>query len=1424
MHFALLSKIGDFQTGDETGRNHSLATPRRLTAPTLRPHPRDVPQTYPWRRFWCPREGSYRLSVDGFLEDVGARYRRFTQVKTFSEIADTPVLILLGEPGIGKTFAMEAEQAAIKAAVSKRGEGMLWPDLQSISTEEAFRDAVVDAPEFRSWIGGDATLHLYLDALDECMLRVRTLGRLLTRALRAGRPERLSLRLACRTAEWSNELERDLHEFFGSDRVKAFELLPLTKDDVASAVQMNGIDTTAFFDYVRGTGAGALASRPVPLEFLIRCFRRNELPATQVDLYERGCLTLCEESEHRRETGLEPALAPEHRLMIAKRLAASMVFGTRATILLGQDDADVPSDAIRLHEVCGGTERTGFSRFEVTERGVRDALDTGLFTSRGAKILGWAHHTYQEYLAACYISDSPLSAEQLLPLVVHPDDPDRKLTPQLHGVAAWLAALHPEIFEYVAEYEPELLLLSDVVLERDADRARIVAELLQRRREQKLAHIDVLVLPKLGKFAHPGIKEQLQPILQDTTAPEDLRRFAADIAEYTKCTALVPLLTTIALDTTTPVELRVDAASAVVRIGTTVERTALKPLLEGPGDSRQERWLIRLALNATWPEALSPMELFQTLSGEHRRLGGVSDDFMLAEHVIESLQPVHLSEGLQWVLRRVRSTPDGRFVETGDALQELENAILIRAWESEDAAALELFAEIAVEKIRRHEALITRNDSEQDFEQRLRADAARRRRLAAAVLRISALSEPPIQTWLLFEETAYLQSDDVDWLLGRQTGESRATKEEQLDAEVILRLANLTDPATFEAVYAASSRNAALSTRVAELCAPVALDSKAAEYAREERDAAEARARSATREQRQRQRRPVQVLERLLASERQPASFWQLLEELSRSAESHHTDLMKLDVQEFPGWIDADADTRRRVIAAAERYVRECDPGADAWFGTQQFTHSAIGGVRALMLLMNAAANRFTALGADVWRTWTPALLGIPNNDARVPLLTFAYAAAPDEVIRRVQELVRGTHAHIVHKLGDVLDDSLAEAIVAALRDANASTKTVGHVLEALLTTPAAQEYAAGLVRDAENQELAITAAAALLLSGSDDAWEVIRPAIAASSAFGQAVVERAVGQDHFDAKPVYGLSESHVADLYLWLCHEYPPETDIIHEGGYTPDTRDNISSWRSRCLDSLKHRGTIAACDALRRLAGALPEQHYLAPLIVEAKANRRAKSWQPTPVAVLRELLTDRTRRQVRSEVELAGVILESLHRLQAKLQGETPAAFDVWNTSPIYKPRTENELTDYVARFLRSDLQDRGVIIGREVEIRRPSAPGTGERTDIHVDVTAKTPDGPGVLSVIVEAKGCWNRGVITDLAAQLAHRYLDENHTRTGVYLVGWFRSSVWDESDYRKAACRHDREALVAVLAAEAAGLRAEGFDIRPVLLDCSLR
>jgi hypothetical protein len=99
--------------------------------------------------------------------------------------------------------------------------------------------------------------------------------------------------------------------------------------------------------------------------------------------------------------------------------------------------------------------------------------------------------------------------------------------------------------------------------------------------------------------------------------------------------------------------------------------------------------------------------------------------------------------------------------------------------------------------------------------------------------------------------------------------------------------------------------------------------------------------------------------------------------------------------------------------------------------------------------------------------------------------------------------------------------------------------------------------------------------------------------------------------------------------------------------------------------------------------------------------------------------------------------------------------------------------------------RKDLEGRGVVFNREVEICRNRGASLGELTDIHVDALARSPGGEeyDVVSAIIEVKGCWHSELVTAMETQLTGRYLEDNPLRHGLYLVGWFSCDQWDGRD-----------------------------------------
>ena len=75
-------------------------------------------------RFWCPRSGHINLADCGYLSDPDTEWGRAhnPDLISFAKISSLPCLVLLGEPGIGKTRTMETERVKISSVIIANGD------------------------------------------------------------------------------------------------------------------------------------------------------------------------------------------------------------------------------------------------------------------------------------------------------------------------------------------------------------------------------------------------------------------------------------------------------------------------------------------------------------------------------------------------------------------------------------------------------------------------------------------------------------------------------------------------------------------------------------------------------------------------------------------------------------------------------------------------------------------------------------------------------------------------------------------------------------------------------------------------------------------------------------------------------------------------------------------------------------------------------------------------------------------------------------------------------------------------------------------------------------------------------------------------------------------------------------------------------
>ena len=1446
--------------------------------------------TYDWQRFWCSRDASYSLQDGGFLTDPQANWGSVLNphLLVFHEVANVPCLVLLGEPGIGKTRAIEASQQSIDANLHAAGHESLRVDLRIGDSEERLIRKIFESPTFRAWQEGSHELFLFLDSLDECLLRVDTVAGLLLEELRHYPTDRLRLRIACRTAEWPLFLENGLLAQWGHSAVQVIEMVPLRRADVAVAAQAHGVNPEAFLEAVLEAEAVPLAIRPVTLNFLLNTYlQAGSLPSNQAELYQSGCRLLCEElNESRRASKAKGHLTQGQRMIVAGRIAALTLLSSRYAVYTEADQGDLPPGTLTLSEISGGTESTATGTFSVTESAVQEVLGTGLFSSRGTGLLGWSHQTYAEYLAAWYLCQKKVSQDQILALICHPDDTGVHLVPQLEEMAAWIAGMAPDIFRRIMESDPAVLLRSDVGTADVPDRKRLVEKLLEKSAEGSLPDLIVNYRQRFRKLHHPRLPEQLRPIIVDGSRNPFERIVAIDIAEACQSAELQSDLADIALDRGNAVLVRVQAAYAVQRIGDVTTRSRLRPLVSVQAADDPDDELKGCGLRALWPDVLTAEELFPLISvPRNSGLYGAYSSFIeneLADHLQASDLVVALRWAAQYRSDHSRLAPQ----------EKLAWQIVQHGWDEMDKpGVLEPFAAAILNRLRQHIAIpdtfaisdlpvpdISISDTavavESSDVQPAIQNYSKRRRLVEAV--VAQMSDPDSDFHLMaFLNPPLIVPADIPWLI-QQADKAAGTGLQRTYARLIDRNFNYNDAENFEFVVSASRRGGVLTEILLPRFEAILLGSPRAqqlqEYAREEEEWRSPPPRTLLMPP------PSElIIQHLDRFDGGALNAWWLLNlDMTLKPDStHYGSEYGFDLTQEPGWQAADGQTRFRMLAAAETYLHEQDPETGKWIGTDVLHRPDWAGYRALHLLLSERREGLVALPDPVWTKWIPVILNYPvfasseTNEKHRLMVGLAFQRNPEAVIKALLDIIdrdiaKGQPISILDTMKYCWNPALASVLLEKARGDGLMPGNVAVLLGELLKLDdaalsgirdEARAFAASLIaayanklkeyankpkeagdpnevgepKESDSRSMALVAAHELMLHTSDAGWPEVWPLVQEDIDFGRALMEKVACRDRRRGWIAHCLSDDRAADLFLWLASQYPHSEDPQHVGVHHVGPRDEIAQWRDSLLSNLERKGTTAAVHALQRIVRDRADLFWLRSLCMRALEAMRRNTWMPlTPDQILR-LTDDSSLRSIQSGHQLLQVVIESLERLQAKLTGETPMAQFLWSNMPdgkAYRPKDEEAFSDYVKCHLASDLEERGIVVNREVQIRRGLGTTKGQDTDIHVDALSRGPgaDKSDVISLIIESKGCWHRELKTAMRTQLVGRYLKDNECRHGIYLIGWFRSDSWDRGDGRqKQTPKATIEKIKTEFASQAAQLSVGTLEIATVVLDVPL-
>ena len=631
----------------------------------MRPRIRMI-EIFNWKRYWCPREGTFNLSDNGYLVDPESDISRYlpTDVRPYSEISAFPCLVLLGEPGIGKTTALrEVEEW------EARDYQVLKLDLGEFSSDSRLYQQFFESPRITDWCSGSHILSIILDGLDEC--RINGIVKLLSRELVRLPTERMRLRITCRTAQWPITLEKALISGWSKGGLSVFELAPLTRLNVVEAAVRSGIQADAFINEVARIHAQPLAIKPVTLLFLINHYLRNKcLPNDEASLYFDGCYRLCEDTQERLDSGAEHVCDAAQRFAIAQRIAYFTIFGGKYSVWIGSNDGSMPTEDISMLDLFG-EEKCDSKSFNVDEVAIRDTINTGLFTSRGAYRMGWAHQTYAEYLASQYVVNN-LATQQRRSLLLFSDEVGSGVVPQLSEVAARVALTDESLFQDMLKTSPDVLMRSDVATANDMRREALLAALLDKFAAVDLHYRDVVQAERFRYLCHPNIIAQLQPYIVDSKKCIDVRLFALNVLGECGAGDLNNVLIDIALNKAEHIAVRCHSLDVVIKYIDHDIALRLRPLAEDVPDD-PDRQIKGIVLHALWPKYMKTEEMFTLLTPKVDRLYCSYDVFM-THHICSLLSREDMPIALEWALSKVHR--HGLYPQ----FEKLLNEIIIKSW------------------------------------------------------------------------------------------------------------------------------------------------------------------------------------------------------------------------------------------------------------------------------------------------------------------------------------------------------------------------------------------------------------------------------------------------------------------------------------------------------------------------------------------------------------------------------------------------------------------------------------------------------------------------------------------------------------------------------------------------------------------------
>jgi len=412
---------------------------------------------------------------------------------TFADILEVPNIVLLGEPGAGKSYLFN------HASDHENGNYI------------AARSFIFNADE--SYINKP----VYIDALDEKRSRSEqpdSIGEII-RCIKQIKPSKV--RLSCRVADWLGETDLELFKpyFEANGGYCVVVLEALTEEEIDRMLSGKNIDNPLEFrEQAHSKGVRSLLTNPQTLIMLADSVKNGQWPKTKKELYENATeLLLTEHNDKHKRKPLAGFTLSQLKDAAGAACAVLLIADVEGISLLKSSNnsyAEIPYP---------------------DSEAVLAALTKQAFVTTDQEQVNYSHRTIAEYLAARWLVTSlgkglPVSRVCSLLCV------DNYPASELRGLYAWLVQLLPDADVLMANDPYGVLVLGDVNCLSLSSRKALLNALVKLAEKDPWFRAQDWTSEPLGALSTPDMASEFKTILSRQPQQFHLRSVVLNAIQF----------------------------------------------------------------------------------------------------------------------------------------------------------------------------------------------------------------------------------------------------------------------------------------------------------------------------------------------------------------------------------------------------------------------------------------------------------------------------------------------------------------------------------------------------------------------------------------------------------------------------------------------------------------------------------------------------------------------------------------------------------------------------------------------------------------------------------------------------------------------------------------------------------------------------